>query len=266
MRDAGIIQVYVENNQEAHDLIPQAYKIAENSKVLLPFMVCMDGFKLTHAYEPVNLHTQEMIDEFLPPYEPVAKLSVEKPLTFGAYAPPHIYMEFRVALQNAMERARKVIEDVFKEWAEFTKRDWSGHIAAENVDGAETAVVTMGSITSLVRDVIEELRKEGKKVGLIKLRTFRPFPNDEIKKALEDVNKVIVIERAVSFGNEGQVAIEIKNALYGGNNEIYSFAVGLGGRDVPRELIVKIIDNVMKGKVKQGFYFEGVHEFREVIP
>ncbi|RLI73401.1 pyruvate ferredoxin oxidoreductase [Archaeoglobales archaeon] len=266
MRDAGIIQVYVENNQEVHDLIPQAYKIAENSKVLLPFMVCMDGYKLTHAYEPVDLHSQEMIDEFLPPYEPIAKLSVDNPLTFGAYAPPHIYMEFRVAMQNAMERARKVMEDVFKEWAEFTKRDWKGHTSLENLYDAEVAVVTLGSITSLVRDVIEDLRDNGKKVGLLKLRTFRPFPNDEVKKALKDINKIIVIERAVSFGNEGQIAIEVKNALYGESNEIYSFAIGLGGRDVPRELIVKIIDDVMQGKIKQGFYFEGVHEFEEVIP
>ncbi|HDD36725.1 MAG TPA: pyruvate ferredoxin oxidoreductase, partial [Archaeoglobus veneficus] len=121
-------------------------------------------------------------------------------------------------------------------------------------------------ITSLVRDVVESLRREGKKVGLIKLRTFRPFPNDEIRKALKNVNKVIVLERAVSFGNEGQVAIEVKNALYGKSKEIYSFAIGLGGRDVPRELIVKIIDNVMQGKVKQGFHFEGVQEFKEVIP
>ena len=101
---------------------------------------------------------------------------------------------------------------------------------------------------------------------MLKLRTFRPFPNAEVKKALKNANKVIVIERAVSFGNEGQIAIEIKNALYGEDNEVYSFAVGLGGRDVPRELIVKIIDNVMQGKVEQGFHFEGVHEFREVVP
>ncbi|MEM4524546.1 MAG: pyruvate ferredoxin oxidoreductase, partial [Archaeoglobaceae archaeon] len=128
LRDAGIIQVYVENNQEAHDIIPQAYKVAENRKVMLPFMICMDGFKLTHAYEPIELLEKDFVDSFLPPYDPPVYLTTKKPMAFGCYAPPHIYMEFRVAMQRAMERAKKVMEEVFKEWAEMSKRDWGLHL------------------------------------------------------------------------------------------------------------------------------------------
>jgi pyruvate ferredoxin oxidoreductase alpha subunit len=263
MRDAGIIQIYVENNQEAHDMIPQAFKIAENRDVMLPFMICMDGYKLTHANEPIDLLEQDVVDDFLPPYDPPIKLSIDNPLTFGSYAPPNCYMEFRIAMQNAMLRAKKVMYEVFKEWSEITGRDWGGHVVSED---AEVVAVSMGSLTGVIRDVVEGMQKEGEKVGFLKLRTLRPFPTKEIRRALKNVNKVIVFERAVSFGYEGPVAIEIKSALYGASlPEIYSFAVGLGGRDVSHTLVKKCIKNVIEGKVEQGFHFEGMHPFEEVI-
>ncbi len=266
MRDAGVIQVYVENNQEAHDMIPQAYKIAENRSVMLPFMVCMDGYKLTHAYEPVDLLEQETVDNFLPPYDPPIKLTTKDPLTFGCYAPPHCYMEFRVVMQRAMMRAKKVMEDVFKEWAELTGRNWGGLIATDYMDDAEIAVVAMGSVVGLIREVVEEMRKEGKKVGLVKIRSFRPFPTEDLRKVMKDVEKIVVFERAVSFGHEGPVAIDLKSALFGHcNAKVYSFAVGLGGRDIPKDLIRRCINNVIEGKVDEGFHFEGVKEFEEVI-
>ncbi|WP_456330708.1 transketolase C-terminal domain-containing protein [Archaeoglobus sp.] len=266
MRDAGIMQVYVENNQEAHDMIPQAYKVAENKKVLLPFMVCMDGYKLTHAYEPVDLLEQEMVDSFLPPYEPAAYMTTKKPLAFGCYAPPHIYMEFRVAMQQAMERAKDVMLDVFKEWAEVSGRDWGGHITVDFPD-SKIFVVAMGSVVGLLRKVVEELRNEGLSVGLIKIRTFRPFPVEEMREALKDAEKVIVLDRSVSFGYEGPVSIELKSAIYGYSSaEIYSFAVGLGGRDMPKDFLAKIIRDVAEGKEKPGFAFKGYQEFEEVIP
>ena len=266
MRDAGIIQVYVENNQEAHDMIPQAYKIAENRDVMLPFMVCMDGYKLTHAYEPIDLLDQETVDNFLPPYDPPVKLTTKNPLSFGCYAPPHCYMEFRVAMQRAMMRAKRVMKAVFREWAEITGRDWGGLISTNEMDGAEVAVVAMGSLVGLVREVVEEMRREGKKVGLVKIRSFRPFPTEELREVLKDVEKVVVFERAVSFGHEGPVATDLKAAIYGYSSaKVYSFAVGLGGRDIPRELVRGCIEKVMEGKVEEGFHFEGVKEFEEVI-
>ncbi|MEM2716477.1 MAG: transketolase C-terminal domain-containing protein [Archaeoglobaceae archaeon] len=263
LRDAGIIQLYVENNQEAHDVIPQAYKIAEDERILLPFMVCMDGFKLTHAYEPVDLLDQELVDSFLPPYKPKAYMTTKRPLAFGCYAPPHIYMEFRVAMQNAMERAKTIMEKVFREWAEISGRDWGGHLEVVNPD-AKAFVVAVGSVVGLLRKVVEDLRKEGLKVGLIKLRTFRPFPTEELRKILSGAEKIIVIDRSVSLGYEGNLSIELKSALYGMSAEIVSMIIGLGGRDIPKDFLEKLVRDALAGKEKSGF--KGVKEFEEVIP
>ena len=266
LRDAGIIQIYVESNQEAHDMIPTAFKIAEDKRVLLPFMVCVDGYKLTHAYEPVDLLDQEIVDRFLGPRKAVVKLDFDKPVAMGCYATPDTYMEFRVAMEFAMERAKKVMLDVFDEWYEMIGRNWGGHIVAENCEDADVAVVAMGSTVALIREVVKQMRKDGKKVGMVKLRTYRPFPSEEIRDALKDVEKIIVIDRALSIGAEPPLAADVKTALFGLSPEFHSIVTGLGGRDIPRELIMKIIDDVLKGRVKPGKRFEGVKEFEEVIP
>ncbi len=265
LRDGGLMQIHVETNQEAHDMVPVAFKVAEDHKVMLPFMINMDGYKLTHAYEPIDLLDQEKVDAFLPPHNPPAYMTTKNPLTFGCYAPPQYYAEFRVALQNAMERARGVLEKAYKEWAEITGRDWGGHVVANEVEDADLVAIAMGSLTGMVRDVVSELRSQGKKVGLLKIRTFRPFPAEEVREALKNAEKILVFERAVSFGYEGPVGIEIKSACFGLSPEFYSFAVGLGGRDVPREEIMKIISDVYDGKVEQGFHFGTVKPFEEVI-
>lgn len=263
LRDAGIIQLYVENNQEAHDAIPQAYRIAEDKRVLLPFMVCMDGFKLTHAYEPIDLLEQSVVDSFLPPYKPAAYLTTKKPLAFGCYAPPHVYMEFRVVMQNAMDRAKAVMGEVFREWAEVSGRDWGGHLEVVYPE-AKFFVISMGSIVGLLRKVVEDLRKKGYEVGLIKLRTFRPFPAEDLRKSLSDAEKVIVLDRSVSMGYEGNLSIELKAALYGSSADVVSMILGLGGRDIPREFLEKLIENAILGK--EGSGFKGVKDFEEVIP
>ncbi|MCC6027321.1 MAG: pyruvate ferredoxin oxidoreductase [Archaeoglobales archaeon] len=263
LRDAGIIQVYVENNQEAHDMVPQAYKIAEDKRVRLPFMICMDGYKLTHAYEPVDLLDQNVVDSFLPPYSPEVYLTTKKPVAFGCYAPPHIYMEFRVAMQRAMERAKEIMEKVFADWAEVSGRNWGGHLEVVYPD-SKNFVIAMGSIVGLLRKVVEELRNEGISVGLVKLRTFRPFPVQELRKSLENAEKIIVIDRSVSFGYEGNLSIELKSALYGMSPEVISFILGLGGRDVPKDFLKELVKNAILGKEKSGF--KGFKEFEEVIP
>ncbi len=254
LRDAGIIQMYVENNQEVHELIPQAYKIAE--KVMFPFMICMDGFKLTHAYEPIDLLDQEFVDSFLPEYDPPIKLTTKNPLTFGSFAPPDCYMEFRYRMHNDMLKAKKIMEDVFKEWAEI-RRDWGGLV--EYKEG-KTVLISMGSLVEIVKDVAEELN-----LGYLKIRAFRPFPYDEIRRILGDCENVIIFDRAISVGYEGIITIDVKNALYGCSPDIYSFIVGLGGRDVPKDLIVRCVEKVLDRKIKPGYYFEGLKEFEEVI-
>jgi len=263
LRDAGIIQLYVENNQEAHDAIPQAYRIAEDKRVLLPFMVCMDGFKLTHAYEPIDLLEQSVVDSFLPPYKPAAYLTTKKPLAFGCYAPPHVYMEFRVVMQNAMDRAKAVMGEVFREWAEVSGRDWGGHLEVVYPE-AKFFVISMGSIVGLLRKVVEDLRKKGYDVGLIKLRTFRPFPAEDLRKSLSDAEKVIVIDRSLSMGYEGNLSIELKAALYGSSADVVSMILGLGGRDIPKEFLEKLLEDAILGR--EGSGFKGVKDFEEVIP
>lgn len=263
LRDAGIVQVYVESNQEAHDMVPQAYKIAENKKVMLPFMICLDGFKLTHAYEPIDLLDQELVDSFLPPYKPEAYLTTKKPLAFGCYAPPHVYMEFRVAMQRAMERAKDVMEQVFREWAEISNRDWSSHLEVVYPD-AKNFVIAMGSLVGLLRKVVEDLRKEGLNVGLVKLRTFRPFPVEDIRKTFANAEKIVVIDRSISFGYEGNLSIELKSALYGFSAEIISMILGLGGRDIPKDFLEKLLRDAILGKDKGGI--KGYKDFEEVIP
>ncbi len=253
LRDGGIIQIYIEDNQEAHEMIPQAYKIAEST--MFPIMVCMDGFKLTHAYEPVDLLDQETVDNFLPPYDPPIKLSVKNPLTFGSYAPPDCYMEFRYKMHKDMINAKKTIEKVFREWAEI-KNDWGGMI--EYKEG-RTVLVALGSLISTIKEVAKEMG-----LGYLKVRTYRPFPAEEIREVLKDCDNVIVFDRAVSFGYEGVLTIDIRNALYGESPDIYSFIVGLGGRDVPKTLIEKCVSKVMSGKAKR-YSFEGLKEFEEVL-
>ncbi|MET1123906.1 MAG: transketolase C-terminal domain-containing protein [Archaeoglobaceae archaeon] len=266
LRDAGILQLYVENNQEAHDAIPQAYRIAEDKRVLLPFMVCMDGFKLTHAYEPIDLLDQETVDSFLPPYEPAVYLTTKKPVAMGCYAPPHIYMEFRVAMQRAMERAKKVMEEVYAEWAEVSGRNWGGHLAIDYPD-SKLMVVAMGSVVGVLREAVKELRSEGIDVGLVKVRTFRPFPVEDIRNALRDAERVVVFDRSVSFGYEGPLSIEVKAAIYRQSAaDVYSYIVGLGGRDMPKEFLAGIIRDVAEGKEEPGWAFKGYKEFEEVIP
>ncbi len=266
VRDAGIIQLYVESNQEAHDMVPLAFKVAENRDVLLPFMVCVDGFKLTHAYEPVDLLDQETVDRFLPPYEPAVKLDINNPVAMGCYAPPPYYMEFRVAMEYAMERASKVMLEEFEKWYELTGRNWGGHVVAENCEDAEVVVVAMGSVVALVREVVNRMRENGKKVGMLKIRTYRPFPAQDVRKALESAKKIVVIERALSIGAEPPVTADVKSAIFGLDAEVYPVVMGLGGRDIPRELVEKVIVDVMEGKVKPEKRFEGLNEFEEVIP
>jgi len=252
LRDSGIIQIYVEDNQEVHEMIPQAYKIAEST--MFPTMICMDGFKLTHAYEPIDLLDQETVDSFLPPYEPPIKLSIDEPLTFGAYAPPHCYMEFRYKMHKDMLNAKNKIEDVFKEWGEI-KRDWGGLIEFKE---GKTVLVSLGSLVGTMKEVAREMG-----LGYLKVRTYRPFPYDEIREALKDCDNVVVFDRAVSFGYEGVLTIDIRNALYGESPNVYSFIVGLGGRDVPKEVMEDCVSKVLSGRAER-YRFEGLKDFEEV--
>ncbi|TAN47037.1 MAG: pyruvate ferredoxin oxidoreductase [Candidatus Methanoperedens sp.] len=232
VRDSGWLQVYVEDNQEALDMIILAYRIAEDRRVLLPVMPCLDGFVLTHTVEPVEIPEQQDVDSFLPPYEPDVILDPARPAMIGTFMPVEYIMELRRQTAGAVESAKKVIQEVNDEFATLFGRDYGGLINTYQMDDAEAALVTMGTVTSTSRQVVDELRQEGKKVGLIKLRFFRPFPSEELKNALKDTAAVGVVDRSLSFIGGGQAFNEVRSALYGLSIPIINHLAGLGGRDV----------------------------------
>ena len=230
-RDTGWLQFYCESNQEVLDSVIQAVKIAE--RVLLPTMLVLDAFVLSHTQEPVDIPDQELVDSYLPPYNARYKLDTSDPHAFGALVTPAHYMELRYKIQRAMEEAVEVARQVDEEFKEVFGRSY-GLVEKYFMEDAEVVLVTSATITSTARVVVDELREEGHKIGLLKMRMFRPFPAEDVREALAGARKVAVIDRNISFGHGGIFAEEIKSALYNGAHRppIFGFIIGLGGRDV----------------------------------
>jgi pyruvate ferredoxin oxidoreductase alpha subunit len=248
-RDSGWIQIYVEDNTEASDMTVQGYRIAEDNRIKVPIMICMDGYTLTHTYEPVELLDQELVDDFLPRYEPIDFLTVYDPKSFGMFADPNYYTEFRYQNQKALENAKTVISEVSKAFGETFGRNYGGLIEAYRCDDAEHVIIAMGSVIGTVKDTIDDLRADGRRVGVIKVRALRPFPSEEIRKALEGVQSVGVIDRNISLGFEGALFCEVQACLYnnGSMPDAYGFIAGLGGRDIPKKTVKKMVERIRSG-------------------
>ncbi|MCX5708115.1 MAG: pyruvate ferredoxin oxidoreductase [Candidatus Omnitrophica bacterium] len=243
LRDAGWIQLYAEDNQEALDFHILAYRLAEDKNIMLPVMVCMDGFILTHGIETVDMPTQEQVDKYLPPYKALYKLDVDNPLTLGPLADPDYYTEARYAIHETQKKALALIPKLTAEFAKVFGRNYNGLIEGYQIKDAERVIVAMGSVCGTIKDVIDELRKKGKKVGLLKITSFRPFPAQEIYEALKNVPKVAVLDRSVSLGSFAPAASEIKACFFGKTKKpkvISSFVAGLGGRDITKDSIKEI--------------------------
>ncbi|MCG2718212.1 MAG: pyruvate ferredoxin oxidoreductase, partial [Nanoarchaeota archaeon] len=212
VRDSGWIQLYCESTQEAFDTIIQAFKVAE--KTFLPAMVCVDGFSLTHVWEPADILSSKEVDKFLPKYKPMFSLDPKKPVTMGPIAFPNTYQDFKKQQHDAMKESLKEIVDVNKEFkSKFNRSYGNGLIETYKMDDAKIVYVCMGSLCTTVRGVIDDYRKKGKKVGMIKIKCFRPFPTENILDVTKDVENLLVIDKAVSLGNEPIVFNEIKSAL-----------------------------------------------------
>lgn len=248
LRDSGWLQYYAEDNQEATDLHYIAYKVAEDQKVLLPAFVCLDGFILSHTYEPVDMLTQDQVDSFLPPYCPVQKLDAKNPASFGMYATPEYYTEFRYEIDRAVRRAADVWREAGSEFFNLFGRDYREPIEKYRLEDADIALVTMGSLCGTVKDAVDEMRNNGKKVGLLKLRAFRPFPTEEVRKALSGVSKIAVLEKNISLGTKGAVYFEILDSMYSTQIPVMDFVLGLGGRDVRKRDIKAITELTESGK------------------
>ena len=250
LRDSGWMQLYAEDAQEATDLHFIAYKAAENYDVLLPSFVCFDGFILTHTFEPVDIPTQEEVDAYLPAFKPYQRLDAKDPISFGMYATPDYYQEFRYEINAAMTRADKVLRDAGAEFGEMFGRDYSGLVESYRLDDADTAIVALGSVCGTIKDAVDEMRNDGKKVGLLKLRSFRPFPAEDVKKALAGVSNVAVLEKNLNIGSRmlGAVGLEVKDAVYSSGIPVHSYVGGLGGRDIRKKDINMITEWAEKGK------------------
>ena len=228
----------------------QAYKIGETPEISLPVMINMDGFILTHAFEGVDVISQEEADSFLPPFKPAVHLDVKNPVTMGVLAEPQWYMEARCRMQEALYESRPVIKQAARDFKGKFGRWYGDVIDTYRIDGAETVFVAMGSLIGTLKDAVDDLRDKGEKVGLLKIRCFRPFPGQEIAEALKNTRRVAIMEKAFSLGASGILGDEIKAALYATpyRPEISTFFIGLGGRDIPKSSIVNVYNQV---KAKQ---------------
>ncbi|MCP4757365.1 MAG: pyruvate ferredoxin oxidoreductase, partial [Proteobacteria bacterium] len=239
-RDTGWMQFYVEDNQEVLDSIIQGYRLAE--QVNLPVMICYDAFYLSHTFEPVDIPDQELVDRWLPPYRPEHYLDPKNPRAFYGLVMPDNYMEMRFKLQQAHEKAKSLVNDVGASFGEAFGREY-GAVEAVQCDDAETILVMSSSATSPARLVVAELREKGNRIGLLKIRMFRPFPTEEVRKVLGNCKKAVVIDRNCSWGKGGIFADEIRGAVANQSDAplVYGFIAGLGGKSITPELIEEIV-------------------------
>lgn len=240
-RDTGWIQIYVEDNQEVLDSVIQGYRIAE--ELMVPVMICYDAFLLSHTYEPVDIPDQEDVDSWLPPYEPQNFLDPENPAAFDGLVMPDNYMEIRFKLHSALERAKEVVNQTGELFFEKFGRKYQT-VEAVKTEDADMVLVTSSSVTSPARIVVDELRKEGKKIGLLKIRLFRPFPVEDVKKVLKGKKRAVVIDRNCSWGKGGIFADELRGGLYNEDDMpvVHSYVAGIGGKSIIPELIREMIE------------------------
>jgi 2-oxoisovalerate ferredoxin oxidoreductase alpha subunit len=243
-RDTGWMQFYCENNQDILDTILQAYKVAEDPRVLLPAMVCYDGFELSHTSMPVEVPEKKDVDAFLGPYNVAnALIDLEHPTTVGSLVSPDLYMEFRLLIQEAMENAKQVAEEVAEDFSLRFNREYEGQIECYKCKGAEVAIVSMGALSSEAKEAVDRLRKEKFAVGAVKVKLFRPFPKEKFREFGKRLRAFVIVDRNISFGMEGALFTEIKSSLYPLDEqpEVLGFVAGLGGRDVRVRDLVKMV-------------------------
>jgi pyruvate ferredoxin oxidoreductase alpha subunit len=262
-RDIGWIQVFVENGQEAFDHQIMAFKIAEDHRVLLPTIVNLDGFILSHVVEAHEIMDQETVDRFLPPLVPYHRLDPAKPVTMGAFAMPELYTEVKMAHQMALTNSYDTIMEVWRDWGALTGRHYQP-VERYRTEGAKVLLLIMGSLGQVAEVAVDDLRAQGLPVGLLKMRMWRPFPFADLRAAVDGAELVIVCDRALSLGGAaGPVQAEVSSALYSmaARPAVLGYALGLGGRDIQPETFVELVghaQNELKKGPSQEFYLYGV--------
>lgn len=258
-RDTGWIQFYCSSNQEIFDTVIQAFKLAEHEKVVLPVMISYNGFILSHTSMPVEIPEQGVVDDFLGEYKPKWKLDVDNPITFGNIIGPSGYYKVRRAMQDAHENAKKLIPEIAQEWKEKSGYYHGDLLELYKCDGVDYVLLAMGAIGAESKVAVDEMQKRGLKIGLARVRTFRPSPKEEFVK-LGGQADLIVIDRNISVGLGGALFAEVKSALYNKSDaKVHGFIAGLGGKDVTYRDIEVICEKVINGKAK-GSEWYGLEE------
>ncbi len=244
-RDTGWIQFYCASNQEVLDTVIQAYKVSE--KLMIPSMIILDAFALSHTYEVVEIPEQEKVDAYLPPFNPPFRLTPDDPHAFGGLTSPDHYMELRYKLQKDMEKVPDLVEETGREYEKMFGR-YLGQVEEYRCEDAELVFVTSGTAGYTARVVVDELRDEGLKVGNLRIKMFRPFPFKKVREILARIPKVAVLDRNISYGHHGIFYQEVKSAMYGQPSQpvIFGFIAGLGGRDITRDTYKEIADYALK--------------------
>jgi pyruvate ferredoxin oxidoreductase alpha subunit len=246
-RDSGWIQLYAESNQEAVDLHIQAFRLAEELSV--PVMVCMDGFILTHAVELLDLPSQEQVDAFLPRFEPRQVLDPDDPVSIGAMVGPEAFMEVRYLAHVTQMQALDLIPDIARRFEEGFGRDTGGLVRSYRTDGAETIVVALGSVLGSLKDTIDEMREQGERIGVLGITTFRPWPSDEVRRALAGAKRIVVLEKALAVGIGGIVSLDVRVAVAGTESIVHTVIAGLGGRPITTSSLRRLLTSAVRGEL-----------------
>jgi pyruvate ferredoxin oxidoreductase alpha subunit len=247
-RDCGWLQLFAETNQEALDLHIQAFKIAE--ELSMPVMVCMDGFILTHAYERVDMPTQDQVDAFLPPYEPRQVLDVNEPVSIGAMVGPEAFMEVRYLAHAKQTMALERIPEIAAEFKARFGRDSGGLVRTYRCEDAETIVIALGSVLGTIKDAVDEMRADGTKIGVLGITSFRPFPLGAVRAALQNAKRVVVLEKSFSVGLGGVVSTDVRLALSGLQLQGYTVIAGLGGRSITKASLMRTFAQAIAGTLE----------------
>jgi pyruvate ferredoxin oxidoreductase alpha subunit len=247
-RDCGWIQLFAETNQEAVDLHVQAFRLGE--ELSMPVMVCMDGFILTHAYERVDLPSQADVDAFLPRYEPRQVLDPAEPVSIGAMVGPEAFMEVRYLAHARQLLALERIPVIAQEFAQRFGRAAGGLVSPYRCDDAETIVVALGSVLGTLKDTVDDLRAGGAKIGVLGLRSFRPFPLAAVRQALQSARRVVVLEKSFSVGLGGVVSTDVRLALSGLQLRGYTVVAGLGGRAITQASLARTLTQAMADQLQ----------------
>lgn len=253
--DCGWIQAYAENAQEALDLALMSYYIAEHKAVSTPFMANLDGFVLTHTYEVVDVPTAEQADAFLPKFETENKLDLNNPRNLAFSAGPEHNTAFKYKEHIGLLNAKKAVDEAEEKFTEIFGRRYTGLTESYRTEDADYILITLGSIAGLVRETVDRLREQGKKVGLLRIRYMRPFPNEEIAEAVKNAKAAAVLEKDISFGNEGTVYTNVNSALHKSNVNVptSNYIGGLGGKNISADDIEKIFDELSEERAKVQF-------------